>query len=85
MSIDLDCGVGGGAMPVFRSGDVAPAWCEMTFFEIVEIPAGVRHHFPRREAKEKLIVGCGDCRVDVAGEEHGAETGSQFDLAQAAG
>jgi mannose-6-phosphate isomerase-like protein (cupin superfamily) len=69
-------------MPVFRSGDVAPPWCELTFFEIVEIPAGTRHHFPRREAKEKLIVGRGDCRVTIAGEEQGGETGSQFDLTQ---
>jgi len=71
-------------MPVFRSGDVAPTWCELTFFEIVKIPARARHHFPRREAKEKLIVGRGDCQVNVAGKEHVAEKGSQFDLAHPA-
>jgi mannose-6-phosphate isomerase-like protein (cupin superfamily) len=73
-------------LPVFRSGnDLASGWCELTFFEIVEIPAGTRHHFPRREVKEKLIVGRGDCRVAAAGEEHSAGEGSQFDLAQPVG
>jgi mannose-6-phosphate isomerase-like protein (cupin superfamily) len=72
-------------MPVFRSGDVPPPWCEMTFFEVVEIPAAAQHRFPRRAAKEKLIVCRGACQVAVAGEEREAETGSTIDLVQATG
>ena len=72
-------------MPVFRSGDVPPAWCEMTSFEIAQISAATRHRFPRRAAKEKLIVCRGACRVAVAGEEREVEAGSTIDLAHAAG
>jgi mannose-6-phosphate isomerase-like protein (cupin superfamily) len=67
-------------MPVFRSGDVIPAWCELTFFEIVAIPAGSLHRFPRREAKEKLLVGRGRCQIEGAGEERDGEEGSNVDL-----
>ena len=68
-------------MPVFRSGDgLAPAWCEMTFFEIVEIPAGSQHRFPRREPKEKLIVCRGHGQVSDAGEAHSVGEGSNLDL-----
>ena len=51
-------------MPVFRSGaGLAPDWCEMQFFEIVELPAGATHDFEWIGPKEKLIVAEGECRI----------------------
>ena len=68
-------------MPVFRSGKGnAPAWCELEYFDIVEVPAGGSHRFGRIGAKEKLIVGNGACRILAAGEAVDAETGTQVDL-----
>jgi mannose-6-phosphate isomerase-like protein (cupin superfamily) len=67
-------------MPVFRSGETPPPWCEMTFFEIVEAPPGEHHHFPRRGEKEKLIVCRGACLVTAAGVELAAEPGGNFNL-----
>lgn len=67
-------------MPVFRSGDATPAWCEMTFFEIVSLPRGARHRFTRRAAKEKLIVCQGQGLVATDGTEIEATAGSNLDL-----
>ena len=45
-------------MPVFKSGKgLAPKWCEMEFFEIIELPVGEFHKFGRLCEKEKLIIG----------------------------
>lgn len=67
-------------MPVFRSGDVVPAWCELTFFEVAEIPAGGSRDFARRAPREKLIVGRGQCRITGAGEAQDGADGSNVDL-----
>ena len=68
-------------MPVFRSEvGQAPGWCELRFFEIVEVRPGETHSFERRAAKEKVIVGRGACRVRVGAAEHEAETGTNLDL-----
>ncbi len=68
-------------MPVFNSGPgQAPAWCELTYFEIVELQAGARHTFDWIGDKEKLIVGKGRCRVSVAGHIMELETDAQLDL-----
>jgi mannose-6-phosphate isomerase-like protein (cupin superfamily) len=72
-------------MPVFRSGDVPPGWCELRFFEIVELRPGERRSFERAGTKEKLIVGRGACRVAVGGGEHDAREGAKFDLTGADG
>lgn len=51
-------------MPVFRSGKgLAPEWCEMEYFEIIELRTGATHVFERVGQKEKLIVGKGQCRL----------------------
>ncbi|MDQ5851656.1 MAG: hypothetical protein M3380_06185 [Chloroflexota bacterium] len=68
-------------MPVFKSGPgLAPAWCEMTYFEIVELQPGARHAFKWIGRKEKVIVGKGRCRVSVAGRSMDVERGAQLDL-----
>ena len=72
-------------MPVFRSGADVPAWCELTFFEIATVPAGSGRCFPRRAAKEKLIVGRGRCRIEGAGEARDGEVGSNVDLSPVSG
>jgi len=67
-------------MPVIKSGETAPAWCEMTFFEIVTLSRGARFRFARRAAKEKLIVCQGRVRIAIDGVEVDASAGSNLDL-----
>lgn len=68
-------------MPVFKSGaELAPQWCEMTFFEIVTLPVGAAHIFERAGQKEKLIVGKGQCNLTFDGESIVAEQGANVDL-----
>jgi mannose-6-phosphate isomerase-like protein (cupin superfamily) len=52
----------------------------MTYFEIVEIPTGSQHRFPRREVKEKLIVCRGHCQVSGAVGTVACNEGSNLDL-----
>ena len=72
-------------MPIFRSGDVPPAWCELTHFEVVTLPPEAQHRLQRLAPKEKLIVCQGRCRLTVDGQEFEAIAGSIFDLASSAG
>ena len=67
-------------MPVFRSGDPAPAWGQMSHFDIVRLEPGQEHTFQRREEKEKLIVGQGDCQVLWGKEQHVCTEGANLDL-----
>lgn len=68
-------------MPVFKSGcGLAPKWCELEYFEIVELPVGATHIFSRVGEKEKLIVGRGKCPIAFDGEVAEAEEGSNLDL-----
>ena len=68
-------------MPVFRSGDVSPTWCELSSFDIVTLPAGApRYDFERIGPCEKLIVGSGVCEVEVTGSSRRAEEGANLDL-----
>jgi mannose-6-phosphate isomerase-like protein (cupin superfamily) len=67
-------------MPVIKSGETAPAWCEMTFFEIVTLSRGARFRFARRAPKEKLIVCQGRVRIAIDGAEVDASAGSNLDL-----
>lgn len=68
-------------MPVFRSGEgQAPAWCEMQYFDIVQLTPGEVHEYERLGKKEKLIVGSGRCRIACGHEEVQAEEGTNLDL-----
>lgn len=68
-------------MPVFKSGrGLAPPWCEMEYFEIVDLSRGDTHVFERVGGKEKLIVGKGKCQVDFEGQSVVAHQGANLDL-----
>jgi mannose-6-phosphate isomerase-like protein (cupin superfamily) len=69
----------GTIMPLLKRDQVLP-WCELEFYEIVELPAGAAHVFERKGRKEKLIVGKGACRVKVGGEIVLAEEKANLDL-----
>jgi mannose-6-phosphate isomerase-like protein (cupin superfamily) len=69
------------SMPVFRSGKgLAPAWCELEYFDIVELSPGDSHTFERLGKKEKLIVAKGECTVSYGGETVSAPRGANLDL-----
>jgi mannose-6-phosphate isomerase-like protein (cupin superfamily) len=73
-------------MPVFREGEgQAPAWCEMTHFEIVHLSAGQFHSFARAGKKEKLIVGQGSCHITIEDISIIAERGANLDLTTESG
>ena len=56
-------------MPVFRSGKgLAPAWCELEYFEIVRLQRGEARVLERVGPQEKLIVCEGECRIAANGE-----------------
>ena len=68
-------------MPVFRSGSgLAPAWCELERFDIVELLPGESYAFERVGQKQKLIVGKGRCRIAVNGVSVTADEGANFDM-----
>lgn len=68
-------------MPVFQSGPGnAPAWCEMEFFEVVQLPTGGTHDFERVGLREKLIVGKGECRIRYKGVTLDASEKTNLDL-----
>ena len=73
-------------MPVFKSGrGLAAKWCEMEYFEIVELPTGAVHTFERFGSQEKLVVGRGACQIAVCGQTATAEEGDVLELNTAEG
>jgi mannose-6-phosphate isomerase-like protein (cupin superfamily) len=62
---------------------LAPDWCEMQYFEIVELPAGAGHDFPWIGPKEKLIVAEGSCRIALGDRTIDGEPRTRLDRAQA--
>lgn len=66
-------------MPIFQNVPDRD-WCELRFYEIVELPPGASHTFERRAEKEKLIVGTGNCTISHAGEKIAAKEGTNLDL-----
>ena len=70
-------------MPVFRSSQPAPHWCELEHFDIVRLQPGSSHTFDRIGIKEKLIVVDGSCRVCRAAETVDASEGANLDLSGA--
>ena len=68
-------------MPLFRDGRrSAPAWCELTSFEILRLPADARHDFPRTAPREPLIVAAGTCRLACGAEQLDAAAGTRCEL-----
>lgn len=67
-------------MPVFRSGDTVPQWCEMTHFDIVQLAPGEQHTYTRMGKKERLFVCEGQCHIRFNGSTLVAEQGTKIDL-----
>ncbi len=67
-------------MPIYRSEDPLPHWCELEHFEFVQVAPGKSHQCPRRAAKEKLVIHQGQCTLTCRGRSHTAGPGDQFNL-----
>jgi len=68
-------------MPLFKSGKgQAPQWCEMEYFDIVELPIGATHAYERVGQQEKLIIGKGECRIAFNGQTTRASEEDNLDL-----
>lgn len=68
-------------MPLFRHGlHAQPPWGELTSFEIVHLPAGAHWRCDRRDAKERLIVASGRCRLAWGGQGCDAPVGTKGEL-----
>lgn len=68
-------------MPLIRAGmQSAPAWCELTAFEIVHVPVGASQHFTRRGNRERVIVAAGACRLTWGGNAQEAGEGTKVEL-----
>ncbi len=68
-------------MPVFKSGKgLAPAWCEMEYFDITKLAPGETKVFERVGEKEKVIVCGGKCRIAFGGQVIDAGPNANIDL-----
>jgi mannose-6-phosphate isomerase-like protein (cupin superfamily) len=57
-------------MPVFKSGEgLAPKWCELKYFEIVNLPKGTKKEFKKTYKKEKIIITDGKGKAFINGNE----------------
>jgi mannose-6-phosphate isomerase-like protein (cupin superfamily) len=54
-------------VPVFRSGQAPPAWCELEGFELIDLPEGASAAPTRRGRAERLLVGSGTIQVATCG------------------
>ena len=53
-------------MPVFRSGlNLAPTWCTLEYFEILDVLAGEFHTFSRMGQREKAMILKGSCDLYI--------------------
>jgi len=68
-------------MPVFKNpGQVAPEWCELRSYDLVQLAPGERRVFERAGTKEKLVVAEGECTVRIGDEPLHAAQGANLDL-----
>lgn len=71
-------------MPITKSGqDKAPAWCGLSYFEVVTLAKEETRDFVRRGKREKMIVGAGTCEIRFGDEVVAGEGGSNVNLAGA--
>lgn len=71
-------------MPITKSGeDHAPAWCGMSYFEVVTLSKGEERTFVRRGKREKIIVGAGTCEIHFGDQVVAGEFKTNVDLAGA--
>lgn len=81
-------------MPVFTTGEIrsgarpqieyaslaARDWCEVEYYDIVNLPTDSTYEFERIGKREKLFVCDGACKVAVGGTNETAETEAVFEL-----
>ena len=68
-------------MPLFRGGLAgAPAWCELKEYTIATLAPGESRDFPRRAARERVIVAGGTGQVAFGGERHDARDGDKYPI-----
>lgn len=68
-------------MPVFKSGKgLSPSWCELEYFEIVNLKPGSKHIFNKVWGKEKLIVGKGRCKIRFANQVKEVSEAANMDI-----
>jgi mannose-6-phosphate isomerase-like protein (cupin superfamily) len=68
-------------MPIVKSGNCQmPAWCELEFFEIVQLEPGTAHRFERCGQREKLILADGRCTVCYENQKMPVGKGANLDL-----
>lgn len=68
-------------MPVFQSGiGLAPAWCELEYFEIIRLSPGSTHEFQRIGRREKLFIGEGKLQIDLDGKRIRLKEGDYTEL-----
>ena len=67
-------------MPVFKSGESVPDWCELNFFDIIELQPGDTHVFERVAEMEKVMIGSGKCRLSANGEVVDGEAKTRLEL-----
>lgn len=68
-------------MPITKSGeDSAPAWCGLSYFEVVSLGKGETRDFARRNKREKIIVGAGTCEIRFGDQVVAGEFKTNVDL-----
>ena len=72
-------------MPILKSGEATPAWCEMTHFDILRLAPGEQHSYARAAKKERLFVCEGKCRINYHGASLLVERGAKLELTNEAG
>ncbi|MFI5013079.1 MAG: cupin domain-containing protein [Hyphomicrobiales bacterium] len=50
-------------MPVYRSGEAPPGWCELSAFDILDLPEGEIIEHERRGRKERLLATAGTTQL----------------------
>lgn len=67
-------------MSVFRSGQEAPAWCELRHFDVVQPALGTDIHYVRQCPRERIFVSQGRCNVSIDGRESVLRAGQYLDI-----
>jgi mannose-6-phosphate isomerase-like protein (cupin superfamily) len=68
-------------MPLIKDGaQPLPAWCELQYYQVLELAAGASHTFTTHHPNQKLIVATGEGELTHAGARHAIAAGANLDL-----
>lgn len=67
-------------MPLIHYNEAIPDWCEMRFYEILNLSPGQTYDFARVDKKEKIIVDGGLCQIQWGEQIIQAERGTNLDI-----